>query len=402
MTVSPPETIEAGEQKHSRPTELTVSVLESALDEKAGVEHEGDQDGKSREIEPFDPTLIRIEPQNLTAYLILRRIEEDEIELQPDFQRMGGIWDDVKQSRLIESMLLRIPLPAFYIDASNENKWLVIDGLQRLTALNRFMNLGELKLRDLEFLQEHNGKRFDELPRALQRRLEETPLMLYLVQHGTPHKVKFNIFKRINTGGMPLSGQEIRHALNQGPATRLLADLAKSKEFQTAVDGGVSPMRMTDRECVLRYLAFKLSSPSEYTSRDELDSFLNDRMQQINQLGSEDGNFLSALRYDFKRAMVAARRIFGNQAFRKYFPHENRRSQVSKALFEVWSVNLDKLDDEQIDQLIARKRQLMGKFAKLMNDNEFMNAISYGTGDSRRVHYRFRKVREIIQETLCA
>lgn len=402
MTVSPPETIEAGEQKHSRPTELTVSVLESALDEKAGVEHEGDQDGKSREIEPFDPTLIRIEPQNLTAHLILRRIEEDEIELQPDFQRMGGIWDDGKQSRLIESMLLRIPLPAFYIDASNENKWLVIDGLQRLTALNRFMNLGELKLRDLEFLQEHNGKRFDELPRALQRRLEETPLMLYLVQHGTPHKVKFNIFKRINTGGMPLSGQEIRHALNQGPATRLLADLAKSKDFQTAVDGGVSPMRMTDRECVLRYLAFKLSSPSEYTSRDELDSFLNDRMQQINQLGSEDGNFLSALRYDFKRAMVAARRIFGNQAFRKYFPHENRRSQVSKALFEVWSVNLDKLDDEQIDQLIARRCQLMGKFAKLMGDNEFMNAISYGTGDSRRVHYRFRKVREIIQETLCA
>lgn len=402
MTVSPPEINKAGEQKDSQATELTISVLESALDEKAGVEYEGDQDGKSPDIEPFDPTLIRIEPHNITAYLILRRIEENEIELQPDFQRMGGIWDDGKQSRLIESMLLRIPLPAFYIDASNENKWLVIDGLQRLTALNRFMNLGELQLRDLEFLQEHNGRKFDELPRALQRRLEETPLMLYLVQHGTPHKVKFNIFKRINTGGMPLSGQEIRHALNQGPATELLADLAKSKEFQTAVDGGVSAMRMTDRECVLRYLAFKLISPSEYTSRDELDSFLNDIMRQINQLGTEDEIFISSLRHDFKRAMVAARRIFANRAFRKYFPHESRRSQVSKALFEVWSVNLDKLDDEQIDQLIARKRQLMGKFAKLMDDNKFMNAISYGTGDSRRVHYRFNRVRDIIQETLCA
>lgn len=402
MIVNPPETVDAGDRQYALPTELTISVVENALDEKAGVEHEGDQDGKSREIEPFDPTLIRIEQQNYTVHLVLRRIEEDAIELQPDFQRMGGIWDDGKQSRLVESMLLRIPLPAFYIDASNESKWLVIDGLQRLTALNRFMNLGELKLRDLEFLQEHNGKTFEELPRALQRRLEETPLMLYLVQRGTPHKVKFNIFKRINTGGMPLSGQEIRHALNQGPATNLLADLAKSKEFQIAVDRGVSPMRMTDRECVLRYLAFKLRSPSEYTSRDDLDSFLNDRMQQINQLGMEDQRLLSNLRHDFKRAMVAARRIFGNQAFRKYFPQESRRSQVSKALFEVWSVNLDKLDDKEIDHLIVRKRQLMRKFAKLMDDTDFMNAISFSTGDSRRVHYRFRKVKEIIQETLCA
>ncbi|MDE0401473.1 MAG: DUF262 domain-containing protein [Candidatus Poribacteria bacterium] len=402
MIVNPPKAIDAVGQQHPMPRELTISVVESALDEKAGVEHEGDQDGKSREIEPFDPTLIRIETRNYTVYLILRRIAEDEIELQPDFQRMGGIWDDGKQSRLIESMMLRIPLPAFYVDASTENKWIVIDGLQRLTAMNRFMNLGELKLRDLEFLQEHNGKTFDELPRALQRRLEETPLMLYLVQSGTPHKVKFNIFKRINTGGMPLSGQEIRHALNQGPATSLLAELARSQEFQTAVDGGVSPMRMTDRECVLRFLAFKLRSPIEYKSRDDLDSFLNDRMQQINLLGIEDRSLLSKLRDDFKRAMLAARRIFGNQAFRKYFPRERRRSQVSKALFEVWSVNLDKLSDKEIDQLIARKRQLMQKWAKLMDDNEFMNAISYSTGDSRRVRYRFRKVSDIIQETLCA
>ena len=161
-------------------------------------------------------------------------------------------------------------------------------------------------------------------------------------------------------------------------------------------------MRMTDRECVLRYLAFKLCGPDKYTSRDDLDTFLNDRMQQINQLGKEDPDALERLRRDFKRTMGAARRIFDAQAFRKYFPRHNRRSQVSKALYEVWSVNLDTLEDGQIELLVARKRQLMDRFASLMDDDEFMNAISYSTGDSRRVYCRFRKVEEIIQETLSA
>ena len=377
-----------------------TDVFERALDEGVGVEHEIEQDGTAGEVEPFDPTLIRIERQPMSVDLILRRIRDEAIDLQPDFQREAGIWNDVRKSRLIESMLLRIPLPAFYIDASDEDKWLVIDGLQRLTTINSFMSSKDLSLRDLEFWQEYNDATFDDLPRSLQRRLEETQLMLYLVQKGTPHQVKYNIFKRINTGGMPLSGQEIRHALNQGVATRLLEELAKSEEFQSAVDGSVSPKRMADRECVLRFLAFKLCSPNDYSSRGDLDTFLNDRMQQINRLGKENHDNLELLRHDFRRAMVAARRIFDNQAFRKYFPHESRRSPVSKALFEVWSVNLAKLDDGQLELLVARRCQLMKKFAKLMDDIEFMNAISYSTGDSRRVLYRFKMIEEIIQETL--
>jgi hypothetical protein len=386
----------------SPPTALTSEVVEQTLEERSGVEYEKeDPKDEIQEVQPFDPTLIRIDSRLMTVDLVMRRIENEEINLTPDFQRMGGIWNDVAQSRLIESLLLRIPLPAFYMDASDDEQWLVIDGLQRLTALRRFMLAKTLKLQKLEFWgKEYNGKGFDELPRAMQRRIEESQLTVYIMQRGTPPKVKFNIFKRINTGGVPLSGQEIRHALNLGPATKLLQELAASPEFQRATASSVSPMRMTDRECVLRFLAFKLKSPTEYTSRDDLDSFLNERMQEINQRGKADPAYLTELCKAFKRAMTIAADLFGNQAFRKITG--NRRQPVSKALFEIWAVNLDKLMDREVSRLQERETQLRTKFKALMDDNDFMIAISYSTGDPRRVRYRFKKIEEIIQETLHA
>jgi len=396
---------EEAEEREQPATELTAELVDRKLSEESGVEYEGDDSQPFEEngVQPFDPTLIRIETRTVTIDGMIKRIANDEINLHPDFQRMGGIWNDVVQSRLIESLLIRIPLPAFYMDATDDDKWLVIDGLQRLTTLKRFIMEKSLKLQKLEFWgNEYNGKTFDGLPRSLQRRIEETQLTLYLVQKGTPHKVKFNIFKRINTGGVPLSGQEIRHALNLGHSTELVEELAKSNEFQRATDGSVSPMRMVDRECVLRFVAFKLKDPSDYTTRDDLDSFLNDRMQEINEQGKQRPAFLDELRTSFKRAMNSAHDLFGNRAFRKIDKRTNRRSPISKALFEAWSVNLDKLSDEEIKRLVRRKAQLEKKFLTLLDDPEFGIAISYSTGDARRVKLRFGQVERIIRETLNA
>jgi uncharacterized protein with ParB-like and HNH nuclease domain len=211
----------------------------------------------------YDPEKINIVTREPTIEQLLRRIDEDALDLAPDFQRQANIWKDDVKSRLIESILIRIPLPAFYIDATNnlDDKWLVVDGLQRLSALKQFILDRTLKLTGLEYLKELEGKNYEQLERRYQRRIEETQVTVYVIEKGTPIEVKYNIFKRINTGGTPLKPQELRHALNPVKATRFLAKLSSSPEFKKVVDLSESKIkRMEDREFVLGFLAFTLTS----------------------------------------------------------------------------------------------------------------------------------------------
>lgn len=352
--------------------------------------------GKGRITDPYDPTKIEVSTKNAIMDVLIKRLKYKEIDLAPAFQRGAGIWSDKAQSRLIESMLIRIPLPAFYMDATDDRKWLVVDGLQRLTTLYRFVVEKSLKLSELEFLSYLEGQTFDDLDRDFQRRIEETPIVIYLIQPGTPPKVKFDIFRRINTGGMPLSSQEIRHALNQGKVIGVLKSLAESEEFKAATDNGVSSKRMDDRECVLRFLVFSAHGPDEYTE-DNFDGYLNDHMAILNK---ESDAKIEELSKRFRHAMTVAKQLFGNDAFRKRYRSTDARHPINKALFESWAVNLGALSVQEAQCLVNNKEKLNERFMEMMKDTEFDNAVTQGTGSINRVQMRFSKVKEIIKETL--
>jgi Protein of unknown function DUF262 len=384
------DTIEARDESFKHLSEHEIDSITGI------VEPEGIDFGE-RITDPFDPAKIRVETRPMTIDLLLSRIDHDELDLTPSFQRKGEIWSESARSRLIESTLIRIPLPAFYIDATNEDQWLVVDGQQRLTTLKRFVLDKTLRLYGLEFLTQLSGKNYDELPRPYQRRINETQVIVYLIDKGTPSEVKFNIFKRINTGGLPLSAQEIRHALNQGPATELLAELASSNEFKKAIDNGIRDDRMADRECVLRFLAFTISPYTTYKAK-EFDGFLNDRMADINKMSDEQRK---DLKYQFLRAMTTATSIFGKDAFRKRYTSNASRYPINKALFESWSVNLNQLDDEQLQHLKEHNNILQTMFMDTMqNDHAFEIAISQGTGDINKVKRRFSTIERLIGEVL--
>jgi hypothetical protein len=380
------------------PSVLPVHSTEHEIhDDGTGIEPEITE-SDDQITEPFDPTLIRVETKTLSMDLLISRIREGEINLMPDFQRRAGIWSDAAQSRLIESMLIRIPLPAFYMDASDEDEWLVVDGLQRLTAINRFVIKKELQLSGLEFLSQLERKSFGELPRNFRRRILETQVTVYLIEKDTPPEVKFNIFKRINTGGLPLSSQEIRHALNQGKATKTLKKLAESENFKIATDNGIRDHRMGAQECVLRFIAFTLKSYTSYTSSD-FDGFLNSAMIAMNKMTDSE---LQKLEISFLRALNASRDIFGKYAFRKQYVKNAGRNPINKALFETWTVNLSSLDENQLKKLAEKRDELIERFIALMKDSkiEFDSAISQGTGNVAKVHLRFSKISELIKEVL--
>jgi hypothetical protein len=343
---------------------------------------------------PFNPTLINILSKQMSLDTLLKRIREGEVDLAPDFQR-AEVWKPTARSRLIESLLIRIPLPAFYMDATDEDNWLVVDGLQRLSTLRDFAVKKTMRLRDLEFLVQFDGMRYNDLPRNYQRRIEETQVTVYLIEKGTPPEVKFNIFKRINTGGMPLSAQEIRHALNQGPVTYYLKKLAHSQQFKQATYGGVNDKRMTARECVLRFLAFNITPPEQYKASD-FDAFLSDSMATLNEMSDSERESLGNR---FLRSLVASHRIFGEMAFRK--PRLKNKLPVNKALFEVWTVTMDKQTDEDIALLEQRGREVVESVDQFMrNDIDFLNAVSQGTGDAAKVRLRFQRFRSVIEDSL--
>ena len=330
-----------------------------------------DVDNVEREAmkEPFNPNNIKVRLLAIPIYALVERIHHNEINLKTAFQRKEGLWKDKQQSRLIESILIRFPLPVFYFDGSDDNKWLVIDGLQRLSSLKRFMVTKELKLTGLEFLTYLDGKGWDDLDRPQQRQINETILQCHIVEEGDNDAI-FNIFKRINTGGLSLSDQEIRHAMYQNVAD-FLKTLAESREFIEATKERISSERMLDREFVNRFLAFYIfNHKEEYTSKDDLDTFMNRALDQVATLSESKRRDLETR---FKASMVLAEGIFEEYAFCK----SSDRKQINKALFEVMSVSFAKLNDDERNILLGRREDFKERFYDAV-ENEFEHSLTAG------------------------
>ncbi len=334
--------------------------------------------------------------------------------LQPDFQR-SYVWDTMKASRYIESLLLRLPTPPIFLSEEPDGRWIVIDGHQRLESLFRYMQpllsgpraranvalpfgvLNTLTLTSLEVLAELNGKAVEALTVEDRDRLWDTPLSIIQIPKTSHPDMKYLLFARLNQGSMSLNSQELRNCLYRGAYNQLIARLSESSDF-LALWGRASPdKRMRHRELVLRFFAF-FHRRDKY--RTPFRAFLNDEMEAGRHLEPEHGE---QYRQQFQTAVAWVDRGFGNEVLRQFLigNRDNPSGQWGRRRYDlVYEVEMvgfaqfgNALDefwghagpaDRDLLRLILRNR-----LAGVMTSGRFVDSINQGTTRVSAVTARF-------------
>jgi Protein of unknown function DUF262 len=370
------------------------------LTKQPTVEEEDVSSIAPRPIKPWDPKQIRITTKNYTLREVFSQLEESELDLAPDFQR-SFVWQIKQQIRLIESILLGIPLPAFYFNLDASGGMQVIDGVQRLTTVKRFMS-DELRLLDgdLEYLHDFAGDTFSNLDSATRRRFQSTQIVAHVIEPQTPDEVKYDIFNRVNTGGSPLKAQEIRHCMSKSRSRNFLRELIEGQSFNEATQYAFwnrarterQNHRMSDRELALRFCAFRTVSIDEYSEATSLDSFLLEFTRRLDSPTSDIN--LHRLATLFDRSMINCEKILGDAAFRRWQP-ERRRGPINRAVFESQALALSRYT---LERLLPFKAEILERFRELFNDPIYDSAVRSATGDPKRVQLRLEIPRDLLRK----
>lgn len=257
---------------------------------------------------------LNYRPSDPDISTLHRKYKNGELILDPEFQR-NFVWDNVKSSNLIESILLKIPIPIIFT-FEDEEKEEVIDGQQRLTAIFSFIDGKypdgkEFKLSKLKILSELAGKRFKDLDESLQKQIWNRGLPLIHIQESSQEDVKFEMFERLNTNITRLNAQELRNCMYRGPYNELIKKLAAKPDFQEILNKHIYSKRMLDSELVLLFFAFYHKNYQLYKGNAK--QLLNEDMRKYRHIGSEETKELEA---QFNKSVSLVKQIFGKNAFR--------------------------------------------------------------------------------------
>lgn len=354
---------------------------------------------------PFDPSSLRVEVKNTTVGQLADMLKNGMIDLQPDFQRHRDLWNKSKKSRLIESIILGLPLPSFYfyVDAT-QKKWVVIDGLQRLCSINDFMVARKLKLSGLQFLgQTHNSRNYEDFSYFEQLEMSMRSVTLNLISGASSAEAKYIIFQRINSESTKLSPAEVRNALFHGRSMDLVKRLAESPEFEQATNNGVSKKRLLHFDYVSRFFAFYIQGYEDYMS-DRMDYFIGNALERMNRYqGEEDWKKAETV---FFESLSICRSLLGKDAFRQPLNETDRKNTdiksnpISISLFEsmMWSVS--GLTEEEKQKLLNRKLRYVSGYAGMFKDEFLRKELSDGTNQYKSVNYRFTMMEQLVKNVL--
>lgn len=345
--------------------------------------------------DPWDPEQIRIHTRHFSLRQIIDMINEKDIDLAPEFQR-HYVWKDHQRCGLIESILLGIPLPSFYFNESSDARLQVVDGVQRLNTVKLFVG-GSFKLEKMTYLRPLEGRAYQDLDSVYRRRFQSTQIVAHVIDPQTPSRVKFDIFRRINTGGTPLSAQEIRHCMSLKRSRDLLAQLVEMPEFASVMGPAIlQHPRMADREIALRLIAFHVLSPEDYAKYSTLDDFLGAVTDKIDrELPDAELVRLVSLA---RTALINAQAVFGEHAFRWWPLNESRLNPILRTLVESFGTALARSSPESVGAVAHQIRDAARDLMR--NDIDFIYSVSGSTGNPKKVKIRMTKAAAVVKAAL--
>ena len=339
---------------------------------------------------------IYVENKPFSVRQLSLLIDEGDLELNPDFQR-NFVWDRNRQSLLIESMLLGLPLPSIYLSQYDDGRLTVVDGLQRITTIRRFLN-NELRLTGLEYLTDCIGCTFNELKEKkilsdLQlRQFNQIQIGCFVIDYRSPDRLKFDLFRRLNTGGKPLNRPEIRNCLTRSEVQKRLKLMWDSEKFKRTTDFGVKNNRMQAMDLVMRYLFFRrsyLNGSFLYGYWGKIDNYLDDFTSELNKIGISDEEIDT-----FYMAMDNAFYLFGSNAFRK---PAIRRLPVNQLLFVGFSVILSTMNLNEVASRFQEGEMYDKLKSRIDLDSDFRKALSTGTNARWNVIEAFECIKELLE-----
>lgn len=339
---------------------------------------------------------------------LVKKIKVGIIKLDPDYQRRHR-WDNVTSSRLIESLILNIPIPIIYlsydidVDTNEEGaRYSVIDGQQRLTAINNFFK-NEYALEGLDILNDLEGCFYNDLPPFLLRRLEERTIKCLRIDSTVDDQVKYDIFERLNSGSVKLESHELRNAIYRGPFNDMCKELSTNVSFRTLMqipldrpEENSKVKKMEDVEYVLRFFSLMDDNYKNYkkSAVKQFKDFLSENLDKFNSFDAEKLKKFSNL---FQVTMSAILDNFGNLAFAKYKFEEGELTKQSNFNVAVY----DALAVAFASEVVKNKKKLTGnesmKFKDLFKDNVFYESVSGSYLDSSKIIYRIDTAREIFK-----
>jgi len=359
------------------------------------LEFEEQEEEQPTEILPKERRLYSDKPDR-SIFELYRQYQKGNLELQPEFQRLH-VWDNSKSSRLIESVLLEVPIPVIYLSEESDSKYSVIDGQQRLNAFIKFLE-NSLRLSGLRILTEQNGNKFQDIPKHLQDKFENATIRIIEIRKESHPDVKFEIFERLNTGAVQLNAQELRNCIYRGRYNALLKELSEDKDFQFLLGIKGLHSRMQDRELILRFFAFYHNTHLKYTP--SMKHFLNKEMEQYRNLNEAEEK---ELRKIFKKSARLSKTVFGDKAFIRFSGGSVKDSngywekKRNKGLFEIIMFGFTMYEENQI---VPSSDTIREELLWLMTHDEvFIDSISgSGTDNKEKTITRFDKWHSALKE----